>query len=547
MQVLLLATGESPKLVPLTLTLPAPMVPIANRPIMAHNIELLARQGVKHITVAVYDRAGYVEAYFENGSRWGVELDYVLQREPWGSAGSLKWAESIIQETVLVIPADILIDIDIWAVLEAHQKNQNLITIAVHPCGQGEAQRLYIGPEGEISCRLPDLSGQPLGYNTGVYCLEPELLERIPSRTCFDIHTDLLPTLLKDGVSIGVYTIEDYWNPLESINQYHEAQLAFLYDAWQTHTIDDQRRMRFYSLAGKHKQNGVWIGRNPVIHPSARITPPVLIGENCRIGKSVELGPDVVVGDNVIIDDEATVVDSVIMPQSYLGRFVNVDKRVIVRSQFIDIPTAQSIEIVDRFLLSEVDEGVVERSLKRWLSFSLAAILFLLALPILVVLVFLAWVASRRIFSPEICSTTQSKSKRSNGASSANTFRLWRFATRRMDGQINFGGRFLERWELDRLPELINVLKGDLMIVGVKPLTLHEINQITEPWQQRREESMPGFTGLWYTRTLPGCLLEEILVNDAFYVATRTWRSDLRLLWETPAAWFRRARSMKSA
>ena len=104
------------------------------------------------------------------------------------------------------------------------------------------------------------------------------------------------------------------------------------------------------------------------------------------------------------------------------------------------------------------------------------------------------------------------------------------------------GWRFnvLQTWELDRLPELFNVLRGKLSLVGVKPLSPAEAAQVTEDWQKQRYTCPAGCTGEWYVQTQPASTLDEVLVADAYYAATHTTRDDLRLLLRTPLAWWRR-------
>ena len=84
---------------------------------------------------------------------------------------------------------------------------------------------------------------------------------------------------------------------------------------------------------------------------------------------------------------------------------------------------------------------------------------------------------------------------------------------------------------LQRLPELLNVLIGDLRLIGVKSLSPDEASKITEKWQQKRNEYDPGFTRLWYIQNHLNSALDEILIMDAYYVATRTWREDIRIFW----------------
>src|SRR5262245_7602438 len=101
MQVLLLATDEQPKLRLLTDAIPTPLVPIANRPVMAVAVEILARAGYKNLLVSLCNNGGSIASYFGNGSRWGVQIEYLIQREGWGSAGALAWAGQLLTETVL--------------------------------------------------------------------------------------------------------------------------------------------------------------------------------------------------------------------------------------------------------------------------------------------------------------------------------------------------------------------------------------------------------------------------------------------------------------
>jgi hypothetical protein len=114
--------------------------------------------------------------------------------------------------------------------------------------------------------------------------------------------------------------------------------------------------------------------------------------------------------------------------------------------------------------------------------------------------------------------------------------------TRLPNNKYTHLGRWLEAWELHRLPELWNVICGDLGLVGVKPLTADEAQQITEAWQQKRYDDQIGFTGLWYTAAWPQSTFDEICIIDAYQAATRTWWSHWQQLIRTPAAWWRRGR-----
>src|SRR3954447_2802431 len=144
MHILLLATDEQPKLQRLTEALPTPLVPIVNRPVMAVAVEILARAGYKDLLVSLCNRGGSIASYFGDGSRWGVQIEYLTQREGWGSAGALAWAGQLLTETVLVLPADSIIDLDISAALSFHRAHGGLATMIVHAQSEGGADHPVI-------------------------------------------------------------------------------------------------------------------------------------------------------------------------------------------------------------------------------------------------------------------------------------------------------------------------------------------------------------------------------------------------------------------
>jgi lipopolysaccharide/colanic/teichoic acid biosynthesis glycosyltransferase len=97
--------------------------------------------------------------------------------------------------------------------------------------------------------------------------------------------------------------------------------------------------------------------------------------------------------------------------------------------------------------------------------------------------------------------------------------------------------------ELHRLPEIWNLVKGDLQLVGVKPLSPEEIGRLNEQWHRPRNEQRPGLTGLWYINTRQDSDLDEFVVADIYYMATQNWREELKILSQTPVSWFKRIRS----
>ncbi|MEP7187635.1 MAG: sugar transferase [Roseiflexaceae bacterium] len=286
------------------------------------------------------------------------------------------------------------------------------------------------------------------------------------------------------------------------------------------------------------------MGHNHIIHPSARLAAPLCIGEGCRIGYGVELGPEVVIGSSVVIDDDATIFQSTVLGRTYVGQLVNINNRVIYKTTLIDVQTSESTQVIDPFLLAETRVATRHGGFRRAMTVLGVFILLLVTLPLTFLIgLAVALTSGGRVFarSPRVGSVAGME----GGQPTVRTFDLVAFRILGSNGTLSRVGRWLHRWELDRIPELWNVLKGDLELVGVKALLPEEAAALNEDWHQKRYECRPGFTGLWYIQTSAASDMDDILVADVYYAATHNWRDDLRLLWRTPAAWQHHLRAQR--
>jgi len=209
----------------------------------------------------------------------------------------------------------------------------------------------------------------------------------------------------------------------------------------------------------------------------------------------------------------------------------------------IDTQTSESIQVVDAFLLAPVTRAAISTGrLERARTVLLAVILLVIMLPAMLATFVLSALASRS-FSLARAQRVGRRAADLRSAGGAQTFTLLAFQTYRGDGTQTSLGRWLDRWQLDRLPELLNVLQGDLALVGVKPLSQSEAAYLHEAWHFKRYDSPAGLTGLWYVQSPQDDNLDSTLIADAYYAATHTWRYDLRLLLQTPKVWLQCARS----
>ena len=547
MQPILLATGENRLLAPLTDELPPAMMPVGHQPVMAHVVEMLAAQGFRRLLVSLHYLPANIEGYFGQGQRWGVTLEYVIQRDALGTAGALKWAGRLLTETILVMPADKLIDLDIAAALVHHRRHDNVATILV-PAPSFEGPVKYPNGARETDIAHRPISPADVPSSLGLYILEPSVLDHVPPFVPFDIHGQLIPALLKAGLPVSTHAVAGYWNPLASFTDYAAAQRVFMARlADNTRSTKGHSFPNVASVRGRSVQPGIWVGRNNAIHPTARLAPPLFIGANCRIGRDVELGHDVVLGANVIIDDEATVSQSIVLDNTYVGKLVKLEQRLAYKNILIDLSSGAHVRVADAFWLSEthtsVDQSVARHAWDRLLAFLLGVSV----LPLAAAWALALWLAAGRVFSRKTYLWPARPASSGQMGSPAQTLTVLNFYSAQSNHLAVWLSRWQARLELERLPELLSVVAGKLRLVGAKPVTPVEAGREAEAWQLSQREFEPGFTGLWYLQTDTESDLDAVLVADAYHAATRHWRGDMKILCQTPAAWLRRLRHTAAA
>ncbi len=348
MKAVIMAGGFGTRLHPLTINLPKPMVPLFNRPIMLHIVDLLKRHGITELVMLLYHQPETIRHFFGDGSEFGVRITYVTPLDDFGTAGAVKAAAKHLDQRFMIISGDLLTDFDLSRAIDFHEQKQAQATLALTPV----ADPLQFGvvitdSEGRISKFLekPDW-GEVFSdtINTGIYILEPEVLDLIPENENRDWSKDVFPTMLANGAPLFGCTLQGYWADIGNTDAYLEAShdlcaaklkveisetaqqqsgfhLGLEADAQQaiikgTLLIGNNSRV----LGRAHLENTV-IGRNCVIEEGVEIKNSVLwnnvyvksgarldgavLGNAVRIGSDATLKPGTVIGDNSTIGDQA--------------------------------------------------------------------------------------------------------------------------------------------------------------------------------------------------------------------------------------------------
>ncbi len=329
MRAVLMAGGSGTRLRPLTCDLPKPMVPILNRPIAEHIINLLKRHNINEVIATLHYLPDAMRDYFQDGSDFGIQMTYAVEEDqPLGTAGCVKNIAELLDETFLVISGDSITDFDLTGAIAFHKQQKSKATLILtrvpNPIEFGV---VITDKNGLINRFLEKPSTSEIfsdTVNTGTYILEPEVLDYLPANTESDFSKDLFPLLLAKNEPMYGYVADGYWCDVGHLDAYRESQ----YDALE-------RKVKL-DAAYNEASPGLWVGQNTYIDPSAQIEAPAVIGANCRIGARVQIEAGTVIGDNVTIGADANLKRPIVWNGAILGDEVHLSACVISRGARVD-------------------------------------------------------------------------------------------------------------------------------------------------------------------------------------------------------------------
>ena len=324
MKAVIMAGGEGTRLRPLTSNCPKPMLPLANRPMMEHIIQLLKQHGIDEIVVTVAFLANQIRTYFGDGSEFGVRMVYATEDTPLGTAGSVRNAMEELDQTFIVISGDVLTDIDLGKILAFHDEHQAMATIGLVAVENPLEFGIVITREdGSIERFLEKPTwGQVFSdtINTGIFVLEPEIFDYIPEGRPVDFSSEVFPALLADGKPLFGAVAEGYWEDVGTLESYVSAHKDVMDGRVQV------------DVPGFELGRGVWLGEGADVHPDAKVEGFAIIGENCRVEAGARIGDYTVLGGNVRVRGDADLERSVVHDNAYLAESVRLRGAVIGRA-----------------------------------------------------------------------------------------------------------------------------------------------------------------------------------------------------------------------
>lgn len=341
MKAVIMAGGFGTRIQPLTSSLPKPMIPLFNRPIMLHIVELLKKYDITDLVMLLYHQPFVIKNFFRDGADFGVKISYVTPLQDLGTAGAVKAAEKYLDEPFLVISGDLLTDFNLKKVLDFHTNNKAKATITLTSVKDPLQFGVVITDKDK---RITQFLEKP-GWgevisdtiNTGIYVLEPEILSYIPEGENFDFSQDLFPLMLKKEDALFGCQAKGYWRDVGNTDSYREAchdifkgRIALQVDEAKQDVTGKNLRfgadVKLENAAGL--EGTVVIGDNTQVLGDVQIKDSV-IGRNCTIERGVKLNR-CIIWDNSYVKKGTKITDSVICANVRIGQGALLEEGVIV-------------------------------------------------------------------------------------------------------------------------------------------------------------------------------------------------------------------------
>jgi len=568
----LLIGGQGTSLTPLTKYRPAAMVPILNRPLIEHTIMRLQKGGMTDIVVAGSrgEYSPFCKNYFANNTITSPRVQYVEDDLPRGAAGVLRdLREQIGDEPFLVVSGSCFLgDIDLDAVLDFHVKKKSVLTIAVQRTRQISLEGIRCSEDGMVEdiMRIHPSRRRSSVETIGVYVFSPRALDYIGARSYFDIKEQLVPALRQASLPVYAYETKQFCKALHTVKNYFDLQRTLLLSHPENVSREDMTMIA----------DGIWVGKKVTISPTAYLIGPVVIGSNSSIEPNTQIIGPAVIGQRCVVETGAVVRESilwddVVMESGSRAQFSIILEglRVTSGESFSNTVIVDEAEAEDASLMASdhVFHGMTSLNpslllgqkrpwylfLKRFMDITISAVGFVTMLPVLLVIA----------LAVKLDSTGPVLFRQKRCGKGGYDFRMLKFRTMvpgaesqqetltackdtdgpmfklAADPRATRVGAFLRRTSLDELPQLINVLIGEMSLVGPRPLVMDEM-KCSPSWREIRLRVKPGMTGLWQVSGRSEGHFHDWIRHDVHYVMNQSIWLDLKILFKTVSVVLRR-------
>jgi mannose-1-phosphate guanylyltransferase/phosphomannomutase len=358
MKAVIMAGGVGSRLRPVTIERPKPMISIVNKPVMSHILDLLKRHNITEAVVTVQYLADVIQDFFGDGSNLGMDIQYCVEEIPLGTAGSVKNTQELLDDTFLVISGDALTNFNLTELIAYHKKSKAMATLALYrladPLDYGV---ITLNNDGQIT-RFQEKPSRGLVMsdyvNTGIYVLEPEILDFFDFNVPFDFANDLFPLVHKQGHPLYGYVANGYWCDVGSIAEYMRATTNALYG--EVEGLD----------LGRYLGDGIWTGTDVELAPDVHLEGPIYLGNSVQIKSGAVIRGPSVIRDYTVVDNEAIIDRSILWRNCYIGERVQISGAIILRQCSLKAHATvfEGVVIGEGTIIGE--SAVIHPSVKIW-------------------------------------------------------------------------------------------------------------------------------------------------------------------------------------
>jgi len=564
-----LAGGQGTLLTPLTKYLPTSLVPVLNRPLVEHTISHLKNNGITDIIIAG-SKGAHSRRYqkFIAGNPQLSGVRYMEDEIPRGTAGVIQDLKKYVEDEPFVVVSGncFLGDFELDAALKFHFNKNALLTIAVQRSWQFSQEGVRCLPDGLVEEVIRTHSSRARRSSIesiGVYIVNPAVFEYIEPRSYFDIKEQLVPALRKASLPVYAYEVERFCKALYTVKDYFDLQRILLMNTRMN------AGNRVLPEGTTEIADGIWVGKNVTISSKAHLLGPVIIGSDTTIERNTQVIGPAAIGSRCVLEKGSFVRESVLWDETVMEAGSRAQYCIIQRGMrvtsgefFSNAVIVDVADAVDASLMASdhVFHGITalrpsvlngrKRSLfllaKRSIDIMASAAGLVAILPVLLVIALAVKLDSHgpvlfrqrrsgrdgkdfgmlKFRTMVKDAEKQQQLLASNKDIDGPMFKLVK------DPRVTRVGAFLRKTSLDELPQLINVLRGEMSLVGPRPLVMDEM-KCSPSWRDIRLRVKPGITGLWQVSGRSEGYFHDWIRHDVHYVMNQSLLMDLKILLRT--------------
>jgi mannose-1-phosphate guanylyltransferase len=314
----ILVGGLGTRLRPLTLSAPKPMLPTAGLPFLTHLLSRIAEAGIEHVVLGTSYKASVFESEFGDGSKLGLQIEYVVEDEPLGTGGAIaNVANKLWHETAMVFNGDVLSGADLGALLDRHERTAADLTL--HLVRVGDPRAFGCVPtdaDGLVTAFLEKTQDPPTDQvNAGCYVFSREVINRIPTGRPLSVEREVFPSLLSDGLKVCGYVDATYWRDMGTPEDFVRGSADLVRGIAPSPALGGQRGEK-------------------LVHDGAGVAPGALLIGGTVVGRGAEIGAGARL-DGAVIFDGARVEAGATIERSIIGFGSRIGPRALIRDGVI--------------------------------------------------------------------------------------------------------------------------------------------------------------------------------------------------------------------